>query len=155
MRRLICAFVVRICHKTRFRMTWPIWSLGQDVGFDCIGSWPSPLTYFDIKRIWLCLLSTLPWNVTVPFFILIWIRVPTKRKSIITLRKYETRSAEIIIAVESIYQKYLFCHMKDILTPFEPFNSEWDLPFPWIPVWVGELTCQISIIMIKRRNLWK
>ena len=24
MRRLICAFVVRICHKTRFRMTWPM-----------------------------------------------------------------------------------------------------------------------------------
>ena len=25
MRRLICAFVVRILHKTHFRMTWPIW----------------------------------------------------------------------------------------------------------------------------------
>ena len=25
MRRLICIFVVRIWHKTRFRMTWPIW----------------------------------------------------------------------------------------------------------------------------------
>ena len=24
MRRLICTFVVRICHKTHFRMTWPI-----------------------------------------------------------------------------------------------------------------------------------
>ena len=25
MHRLICAFVVRIWHKTYFRMTWPIW----------------------------------------------------------------------------------------------------------------------------------
>ena len=27
MRRLMCTFVVRIWHKTRFHMTWPIWSL--------------------------------------------------------------------------------------------------------------------------------
>ena len=25
MRRLICTFVIRICHKTQFRMTWPIY----------------------------------------------------------------------------------------------------------------------------------
>ena len=28
--------------------------------------------------------------------------------------------AEIIIALESVYQKYLFCHKEDILTPYEP-----------------------------------
>ena len=32
MRRLICTFVVRIWHKTRFRMTWPIYANSE-------GSW--------------------------------------------------------------------------------------------------------------------
>ena len=80
-------------------------------------------------------MGPLSGNVTNPFSILLWDRLPTKLISIITLRKSETESVEIIIATESVHQKYVFCHKEDILTPCEPLISEWGPTFA-ILVWV-------------------
>ena len=37
---------------------------------------------------------------------------------------------EIINAIESVYQKYVFCHKEDILTTYEPLISECGPTFP-------------------------
>ena len=36
----------------------------------------------------------------------------------------------MIVAIESVYQKYVFCHKEDILNPYEPLISECGPTFP-------------------------